>query len=282
MIDKKATKAIFSVLVCALVLAVLGGCRHEETVAIATVDPAESSIEADEGAEPVGSGRSDETVTPVPYRSPVVAQPRSVVPNQTAASSQPVLAQYPPPAPKAAPAPRPTPVLVTVPAGTLVRVQMDDHLSSHTSQVGQQFYATITQDVAAEGRVAIEKGARVVGRVTEAEPAKKIGGRARLSLDFETLDLGSGQRRPMSAQFAQAGKSQTAKDAAIIGGSTIGGAIIGEAIEDGEGGVIGAIVGGLGGAYAAKKTKAKPVEVPAGTMVDLELTQPITLEIYVD
>ena len=46
--------------------------------------------------------------------------------------------------------------------------------------------------------------------------------------------------------------------------------------------MIGAVVGGLGGAYAAKKTKAKPVEVPAGTIVDLELTAPMTVEIYPD
>ena len=163
-----------------------------------------------------------------------------------------------------------------------MRVRLDNHLSSHSSQVGQQFTGSVIQDIAAEGRVAIRQGATVIGRVTEAEPAKKIGGRARLSLAFDSLDLGSGQTRPMSAQFAQKGKSQTAKDAAIIGGSTIGGAIIGEAIEDGEGGVIGAIVGGLGGAYAAKKTKAKPVEVPAGTVLDLELTQPITLEVFPD
>jgi hypothetical protein len=282
MTERKAAKCFLSVLTGALVLFVLVGCRHEETVVIASADPIETAVEENASAEPGDSAHSNESVTPIPYRSPVVTEPRSTVPNQASASPRAVLAQYSPPAPKPAPAPRPTPVLVTVPVGTLVRVQIENHLSSHTSQVGQQFSATITQDVAAEGRVAIQRGARVLGRVTEAEPAKKIGGRARLSLDFETLDLGSGQQRPMSAQFAQAGKSQTAKDAAIIGGSTIGGAIIGEAIEDGEGGVIGAIVGGLGGAYAAKKTKAKPVEVPAGTMVDLELTQPITLEIYVD
>ena len=112
-------------------------------------------------------------------------------------------------------------MLVTVPVGTVLRVRIDDHLSSHTSSVGQQFHGTVIQDVAAEGRVAVRSGSTVIGRVTEATPAQKIGGRARLSLDFDTLEVGSVQR-PMSAQFGQAGKSQTAKDAAIIGGSTNG------------------------------------------------------------
>jgi hypothetical protein len=289
MTHKSLGKQVLSLALSCAALVVLSGCRHEETVAIATADQvvaaeeAEQSLVSSEDVSTVETAPlvSKESVTPVPYRSPVVTPPRPTAPSSPRpVSPKPVYAQYPPPIATVSPPPPPKPVLVTVPVGTVLRVEIEDHLSSHTSQVGQQFYATITQDIAAEGRVAIRRGSTVIGRVTEADPAKKIGGRAHLSLEFETLDLGSGQRRPMSAQFAQAGKSQTTKDAAIIGGSTIGGAIIGEAIEDGEGGVVGAILGGLGGAYAAKKTKAKPVEVPAGTRVDLELTQPITLEIY--
>lgn len=285
--SKTYRKGIFFLLGCAALAVILGNCRRTEPSA---VESAESTpIESDQMLDSSDQAAVDspeasseiESVTPVPYRAPVVVEPTvSAAQTRDTPPARPEMAQYPQAAPRSEPPPRPTPVLVTVPAGTLLRVRIDDHLSSHSSQVGQQFSGTITQDVAAEGRVAIRQGATVIGRVTEAEPAKKIGGRARLSLDFESIELGAGQTRPMSARFAQAGKSQTAKDAAIIGGSTIGGAIIGEAIEDGEGKVIGAIVGGLGGAYAAKKTKAKPVEVPVGTLLDLELTEPITLEIF--
>lgn len=289
MSQKMLERAVFSVVVGVAMLMGVAGCRHEETVAIAEIDPTDSaaqneSIAVDDqsAVEEIAAVPAEAAVTPVSYRQPVAAQP-SVASQDPPPVPQPVQAQHPAPVAQAPPPPpRPKPVLVTVPVGTVLRVRMDDHLSSHTSSVGQQFRGTVIQDVAAEGRVAIRSGSTVIGHVTEATPAKKIGGRARLSLDFDTLDVGSGQRRPISAQFAQAGKSQTAKDAAIIGGSTIGGAIIGEAINDGEGGVIGAIAGGLGGAYAAKKTKAKPVEVPAGTIVDLELTAPITFEIYLD
>lgn len=276
MTHRDVSKVGFPLLLAVVSAMLSTGCRHEETVAISNVDPGPAAVVADGDPVPV------EAVTPVPYRQPVPAQPQASAPSAPATrTARPVLAQYPAPTRQAAPTPpRPEPELVTIPVGTIVRVRIDDHLSSHTSRIGQPFNGTVTQDIAAQGRVAVRSGDRVIGRVTEAEPAQKIGGRARLSLDFETLEVSGGQQRPLSAQFAQTGKSQTAKDAAIIGGSTIGGAIIGEAIEDGEGGVIGAIVGGLGGAYAAKKTKAKPVEIPAGTVVDLELTQPVTLEIY--
>lgn len=171
------------------------------------------------------------------------------------------------------------PVLLTVPAGTLVVVEFQEALSSHTSQVGQEFRTRVTQAVAAQGGVAIPTGSTLLGEVTEAEPAQKIGGRARLSLDFHSLYLPSGQSYPVTAVFSDKGKSQTGKDAAIIGGATLGGAILGNAVDPGEGTKIGAIVGGVAGAIAAKKTKGKPVEVAAGTVMTLELSQPVTIEV---
>jgi hypothetical protein len=187
------------------------------------------------------------------------------------------MAQTAPTSSEAVPAPEP--VLLTVPAGTLVVVEFQESLSSHTSQVGQEFRTRITQAVAAQGGIAIPAGSTLLGEVTEAEPAQKVGGRARLSLDFHSLYLPSGQTYPVTAVFSDKGKSQTGKDAAIIGGATLGGAILGNAVDPGEGTKIGAIVGGVAGAIAAKKTKGKPVEVPAGTVMTLELSQPVTIEV---
>jgi hypothetical protein len=169
------------------------------------------------------------------------------------------------------------PERVTVPAGTLVAVRFLDTLSSHDSAVGQAFQVEVVQDVALDGRTVIRAGNRILGTVTEARPPK-IGGRARLSLDFNTLDIGS-TSYPLTASFAQRGKSETPKDAAIIGGSTLGGAILGEAVDEGEGTVVGAVVGGIAGALGAKQTRGKPVVIPAGTTMSLQLASPVTLEV---
>lgn len=174
---------------------------------------------------------------------------------------------------------RSEPERVTVPAGTVVVVRFEDTLSSHTSQADQGFRVSVVQEVSVEGRLAIPSGSVVLGAVTEARGPKKVGGRARLSLDFHTLELPSGVSLPIQAAFAQTGKSETPKDAAIIGGSTLGGAILGEAVDEGEGTIVGAIVGGLAGTAAAIKTRGKPVEVPEGTVMSLELTGPVTIEL---
>ena len=175
---------------------------------------------------------------------------------------------------------KPQPIPLTVAAGETVDIEFRQTLSSHTSQVGQSFRARVTQPVWVEGKVAIPAGASIDGKVIQAEPAKKIGGRARLALEFKTLTLANGATYPIEAVFSQAGKSQTGKDAAIIGGATLGGAVLGKQVGGDTGTIIGAVAGGIGGAFAAKKTKGKPVEIPAGTMMILELSRPVTIDVF--
>jgi hypothetical protein len=168
---------------------------------------------------------------------------------------------------------------VTVPPGTVVELRFSETVSSRYSSVGDAFRTTVEEDIRVADAVAIPAGSVVTGRVTEALQPHRVGGRARLSLQFTALELPSGKSESIDAVFARRGKSDNLEDAAIIAGSTLGGAVLGEAIHEGEGGVIGGVLGGIGGAIAATRTKAKPVEVPAGTVMAVELVRPVTLEV---
>lgn len=172
----------------------------------------------------------------------------------------------------------PAPQSLTLPAQTVLLVEMASGLSSHTSQPGEAFRARVAQEVSVSGRLAVPVGSSVYGKVTEAHPANKIGGRAKLALVFHTLELPGGEPVAIAASFDLAGKSQRTKDAAMIGGGVVGGAILGDQVDEGKGTAIGAIIGGLAGTAAAKKTRGKPVQVPAGTMLTLTLTQPVTVQ----
>ncbi len=224
-----------------------------------------------------------------PTAQPVEQQPQQRPPTQP--PRQPVLQQptAPPPLPTSTPEPVPTvpppptptpePVLVTLPAKTLVTVEFTEKLSSHESEVGQPFTARVVDPVQTARGTAIPVGSLVLGTVAEANPAKQVGGRARLSLDFDTLVLPSGDEYPLRAIFSEKGKSSTGKDAAIIGGATVGGAILGHQVDDDKGKEIGAIVGAIAGAIATSKTAAKPVELPEGTVMTLETLDPMTVAI---
>ena len=166
-----------------------------------------------------------------------------------------------------------------MPSGTTVLLRWSETVSSRANSAGDAFRTTVDEDVRISDALAIPAGSVVVGRVTEAHQPQKVGGRARLSLEFTSVELPSGESAPIDAVFSASGKSQNLKDAGIIAGSTVGGAILGEAVHEGEGGVIGGILGGIGGAIAASRNKAKPVEIPAGTVMAIELVRPVTLEV---
>lgn len=171
------------------------------------------------------------------------------------------------------------PVEVTVPAGTPVAVRLLDTASSHESVVGQTVSAEVVNDVTAGGEVAIPAGSTVIGRVTEAR-RPGIGGQALVAVDFVSVELPSGETAPLSATVSAVGKSERGKDVATIIGGTAAGAILGHQVEDGdEGKVVGGIVGGGIGTAIAKGTRGKPVAIPAGTVVDLELEGPVTVEV---
>jgi len=172
----------------------------------------------------------------------------------------------------------PEPVIKQVPAGTALTVRFLDTVSSHQSQPGATFLTEVEEAVLVDELVAIPEGSRVVGTVVEAR-GPKIGGRARLSLSFHRLELPSGESLPIEAALMRLGRSEKGKDAATIAGSVVGGAILGHQADDAQGKAVGGILGGAIGAAIAAGTKGKPVVVPAGSVVSLEMRTPVSVEI---
>ena len=270
--DSKAKSTRYLLILGAGII-VLAGCQNT------TVDASRGSTDVENSTGAIGP-ESDPSFQPSVHseaETKVVTSPQRAVQSSPMAPSRPRTVQASMGAQVSPPEPA-RPVLVTIPTRTILAVELDRTLSSHTSQVGESFRAFLTQEVAVDGRTALPRDSIVIGRVTEAKPAKKVGGRARLSLEFYSVQLPNGQQAPLHVVLAEAGKSQTTKDAAIIGGSALGGAVIGHAVNKGEGTAIGAIVGGLAGAAVANETKAKPVVVNSGTILTLELEQPLTVE----
>jgi hypothetical protein len=203
------------------------------------------------------------------------ATPRAATPEPSTprvASSEPATPPPPPP---------PEPIVVRLPAGTLIGVELVDELSTGTNMVGDTFTARVAQDVAYDGRVVIPMGATVTGKVDEVASAKnkKIGGRAKMVLSFETISLPTGEV-PITAWVSEKGKSETPKDAAIIGGATVAGAILGHQVsDDDKGTAIGAVVGGAAGTAIAAATKGQEVTIPAGSYASLELGAPVEIRV---
>src|SRR5579863_1844 len=59
----------------------------------------------------------------------------------------------------------PPPAVIQLPAGTTIRVRLDQDLGSKISNSGDTFQATVADDVLVNGQTVIEKGARADGDV---------------------------------------------------------------------------------------------------------------------
>jgi hypothetical protein len=74
----------------------------------------------------------------------------------------------------------------TIPAGTILPLQLNSSLRSNKVSVGQMVDARLMQDVPLPGGLRIPAGARVIGHVVSATPASDGKG-AEISLRFDTV-----------------------------------------------------------------------------------------------
>ena len=188
----------------------------------------------------------------------------------------------PAPKPAPAPAPKPEPIVKTVAAGTPIELELIDGASSKTSQVGDLVNARVAKDVAVDGVVVLAAGTRVEGTVVEAVPLKKIGGQAKLAVDFKRAQPSGGEATDLDATYAAAGEKQSGKDAAKIGGGAAAGALLGRVLSDDKdkGTAIGAVVGAAAGTAAAAKTgQDNDVHFAAGSVLVVTLKAPVTVTV---
>ena len=228
------------------------------------------------------TGNASQRPTPAEQNS-APQNTTSTSPNAQGGPPQTTLSMPPPPegqsmanARPAAPARVPT--TVTIPAGTRLTVRVDERLSSDTVQTGDTFRATLDQALVVDGAVIAERGARVEGRVAQADPGGKVRGSASLALELVRLNTSDGQRvRLQTEGFTQTAPRSTKKDAAKVGLGAGLGAAIGAIAGGGKGAAIGAGVGGAAGTGAVLTSRGDPAEIPAETRMTFSLREAITV-----
>ena len=210
--------------------------------------------------------------TPPPAPAPQV-DPTPVPAAPQPSAQEPIVQQ-----PKPEPAPPPQPKTVTIPAGTLLTVRVDQTLRSDRNQNGDSFRAALDQPLVIDGFVIAERGSRVEGRVSEVDPGGRVRGVSQMTLELVRLTTSDGQQvRLRTESFARRGEKDTKGDAAKIGVAAGIGAAIGAIAGGGKGAAIGAGVGGAAGAGGVMATRGKAAEIPAETRLSFRLSEPITI-----
>ncbi len=176
----------------------------------------------------------------------------------------------------AAPTPQATPAVaaaavetasgpVTIPAGSKMMLKTKDAISTASNKKGSKFTAVMETDLAVNGQVVAPKGTQVYGTVLEATGGRAIGV-SRLLVTFTDISLNNQMIPIVTDDFGA--ESAPGKAAKAVGA----GALIGAAAGDAGAGAA------VGGAVALLSARGNHLQVPAGTLVEVSLKQPVTIQ----
>jgi hypothetical protein len=185
----------------------------------------------------------------------------------------------------------PAVVYYNVNAGQVFRVRLNQHITSETARVGDQFTTTVVDPVYAGGIEVVPAGSLITGRVTTVNRASRKSKAGTLGVHFVSLRLPTGLARAINGDLTDvnannvnadnegevSGRSATKRNVVFIGGGAATGALIGAIAGGGKGAGIGAIVGGGLGAAGAVFSKGHEAEVKSGTEFGVVLNQTVSL-----
>jgi hypothetical protein len=242
---KRLTLTVLPVVPLVLLLCV--GC---------TAQKSDNADMAEQAPPPGASDDAEMAGTTAPEPPPAHHEPATPTrPQRTRASQS--TSTIPEERPKAVVPQQPAPVVVTIPAGTSLSVNLSEPLSSEHAMPGDKIRATLKNPVIVGDRVVFPAGSTVEGRVSDVKAAKKgfkeTGGA--LSVQFTRITAPDGHSASIGAGFTKVATGSAGKKAGIIGGSAAGGALLGKVLgKDAKGA---ALLGGAIGTAVAGSTKGK-------------------------
>src|SRR5467141_4890648 len=181
-----------------------------------------------------------------------------------------------PAAPAPSPQVQPLPGTLTVPAGTILLIRINEYLSSDRSRIGDQFTAVLDQPIVVNGWVVARRGQVLVGQVKEARKAGRVKGTSELGVELTDMTVADGRQLPILTELWKAsGGTSHGQDAATIGTATGLGALIGAAADWGTGAAIGAGAGAAAGIGAVLLTRGRPTILEPETQLSFRLVDPV-------
>ena len=165
-------------------------------------------------------------------------------------------------------------ISISVPSGTVLRVRINQGLSSGRTDVGTTFDAVVVSDVMAGGLIAIPRGTAVQGSIVSAEASGALKGRGELALQLNRLMLGGTSYPLVSDTWSQQGRDKTTQTVNSAIGLGAVGAVIGAVAGGGAGAAIGAGAGGAAGIGASAASGRGQALVPPEAVLSFHLEQP--------
>jgi hypothetical protein len=150
------------------------------------------------------------------------------------------------------------------------------NLGSKTSQVEDVVKGALAKPLVIDGITAVPQGAEMRGVVSDAKESGRVKGKATLGIAFDRLVVRGETHQLQTAPVVLEAQDKKSDDVKKGGLGAAAGAVVGGIAGGGTGAAIGAVAGGAGTVLA---TKGREVEVPAGTIVNVLMQSPLTLQV---
>ena len=278
-----------TILVTAAAMAILSGCGHGpqpqpvQMAQSAAPGAAQSAPPANQpAAQPAASPSVYGTEQPVAPSAPPEAAPAPTPAGPDAGQ----MASAPRPAPFTRERPsRPEPEVaspapmapVVIPAGTRLRVRMEETIDTRRNRSGDRFAASLMSPIVVDGNVLVPRGTPFSGHVTEARSSGRLKGRAVLGVELDSFRL-NGVNYPIeTAADTRVSGRHRKRNLILIGGGSGVGAAIGAIAGGPAGALIGAGAGAGAGTAGAFFTGKKNVSLPVETALSFRLRRSVEI-----
>jgi hypothetical protein len=169
---------------------------------------------------------------------------------------------------------------VTIPAGTVLPVDLETSVGSDTSRAEQPVRGALRRPVVIGGAQVLPVGTAVFGHVTRAQRPGKIKGRGLIAMRFTEIDApGEGRTRMSTASVSRIAPATKEKDALKIIAPAAGGAVVGRIVGGKKGAREGALIGGGAGTAYVLSTRGKDIRLGRGANLGVRLTAPLVVRV---
>ena len=169
---------------------------------------------------------------------------------------------------------RPRGVWATLPPGTEISVRTDEEIKSRTSVEGRIYRAAIQRDIADDhGNILIPSGSDASLIIRRASDGQFL-------LDLDSVRVGGRNYVVTGTDVAEGGGQgigRNKRTAEMVGGGAALGTLLGAVAGGGKGAAIGAAAGAAAGGGVEVLTRGREVRVPAETVLQYRLEEPLRL-----
>ncbi|OFV94247.1 MAG: hypothetical protein A3F68_08560 [Acidobacteria bacterium RIFCSPLOWO2_12_FULL_54_10] len=166
---------------------------------------------------------------------------------------------------------------VEIPAGTKLRIRLDQTLDTSRNRRGDSFAAKLDTPLMLEEKVVLPQGTPVQGHITAAKPSGRLKGRGFMTLTLDSLHPNDQSYQVVSNSQSRATGSHKKRNLMFIGGGSGFGTLVGALAGGAKGALIGGGVGAAAGAATAVLTGKKHVYLPAETVLTFSLKEPVRI-----